>query len=199
MEVPPGRLEASKAGGRGALISLISEAERRRLNGLLVIRRLRDDVPVEGVIVFQQGTGSLASHAGREIVDGPRALKAILGDALSEEASLELRSYDYRGSSIRIDQLASSHPEARIDAMPDLAAMLSQIEAEERDGRSRIPHAIEGHDLDTVHDELRSVQEASVTLRGDCTGITCLRALRGFRSNGLRCSSSKRPEPRPVH
>src|SRR2546425_296711 len=135
MEVPPGRLEASKAGGRGALISLISEAERRRLNGLLVIRRLRDDVPVEGVIVFQQGTGSLASHAGREIVDGPRALKAILGDALSEEASLELRSYDYRGSSIRIDQLASSHPEARIDAMPDLAAMLSQIEAEERDGR----------------------------------------------------------------
>src|SRR3989449_3838864 len=170
MEVPPGRLEASKVGGRAALMSLLSEADRRKLNGLLVIRRLRDDIPVEGVIVFNRGSGTLASHSGREIAEGPRALKAILRDALSEDASLELRSYDYRGSTIRIEQLASTHPDARIDAMPDLPALVAQVEAEEAEGSSRIPLVIGGPELHGIHDDLRSVQEGSVALHGRLHG-----------------------------
>src|SRR5437867_187019 len=139
MDVPPGRLELSREGGKDSLIALLSEAERRGLNGLLAIRRLHDDIPAEGVLVFNNGNGKLASHSWRETLDGPRAVTAILRDALSEEASLELRTYDHRGSTVRVDQLEAAHRTARIDGTPDLIALLTQIDAEEREERERIP------------------------------------------------------------
>src|SRR5438445_4928204 len=130
MEVPPGRLEASANGGREALISLLAEAESRKLNGLLAVVRAREDVPGEGVVVFQGGNGRLASHTWRETLEGPEAVAAILRDGVNGDASLELRSYDHRGSTIRIDQLESAHPHASIDGLPDVVSLLAEIECD---------------------------------------------------------------------
>jgi len=127
MEVPPGRLEATARGGKAALISLLSEAEKRRLNGLLALTRVQDEAPVRGVLVFNKGNGTLASHTGRETFDGPRAVSAILRDALRDDATLELRTYDHRGSTIRLEQLESAHPEARISGVPDITLVLEEI------------------------------------------------------------------------
>src|SRR6266540_2194769 len=161
MEVPPGRLEVSTQGGKAALISLLSEIEKRRLNGLLALTRVRGDSPSHGVLVFNGGNGSLASHTGRETFDGPRAVSAILRDALSPEASLELRSYDHRGSTIRIDQLENAHPEARINGIPDITSVLADIEAEQRTERSRIADQAAIPDLAEVHGDLRTIKNGS--------------------------------------
>src|SRR3990172_11181715 len=114
MEVPPGRLERSLSGGKDALAALLTEAAERRLNGLLATSRTREDVPARGVLVFHKGNGSLASHSWREELDGPAAIRAIVRDAIRGDAAPELRAYDHRGSSIRIDQLEGAHPPAPI-------------------------------------------------------------------------------------
>src|SRR2546425_2500299 len=164
MEVPPGRLEASAAGGREALISFLSEAERRGLNGLLAIHSVKEETPAEGVLVFNEGNGRLASHSWRETLDGPAAVVAILRDGLSHDASLELRSYDHRGNTVRVDQLVSAHPTARIDGLPDVTAILAEIESDEREERRRSFESMAGPDLNEVRSELRSVADGFASL-----------------------------------
>src|SRR5207247_9353577 len=137
MEVPPGRAEAAPRGVKAALAALRSEAEKRKLNGLLTLTRIRDETPARGVVVFNNGNGTLASHTWRETFDGPRAMSAIFRDALSADASLVLRSYDHRGSTIRSDQLESTHPEAHSSRIPNLTAILEHIASEQRAERNR--------------------------------------------------------------
>src|SRR5437773_2696270 len=134
MEVPPGRLEAATRGGKAALATLLSEAEKRKLNGLLTLTRIRDETPARGVVVFNNGNGTLASHTWRETFDGPRAMSAIFRDALSADASLELRTYDHRGSTSRIAgaDLAGAHAEL-VTLTADVEARRARVE---RDARS---------------------------------------------------------------
>src|SRR5947208_7478142 len=164
MEVPPGRLEASAAGGREALISFLSEAERRGLNGVLAIHRVKEETPAEGVVVFNGGNGRLASHFWRETVDGPEAVAAILRDGLTDDASLELRSYDHRGNTVRVDQLVSAHPDARIDGLPDVTAILAEVESDEREDRRRRFKSMAGPDLNEVRSDLHSVTDGFASL-----------------------------------
>ena len=165
MEVPPGRLEASASGGREALISLLAEAESRKLNGLLAVVRPREDAPAEGIVVFHDGNGRLASHTWRETVDGPKAVAAILRDGVNADASLELRSYDHRGSTVRVDQLESAHPQARIDGLPDVVSLLAEIESDEHRARRRAVETMTAPDVSDVHEELRSVKDGVASLR----------------------------------
>src|SRR5437773_1097482 len=165
MEIPPGRLEASASGGREALISLLSEASERKLNGLLAVHRVREDAPAEGVLVFNGGNGRLASHSWRETLDGPSAIPAILRDAVRADASIELRSYDHRGSTVRIDQLVGAHPDARIEGIPDVVTLLAEIESDEREERRRVVESMNAPDLGEVRAELRSVTDGVASLR----------------------------------
>src|SRR4030066_334508 len=155
MEVPPGRLERSLSGGKDALAALLTEAAERRLNGLLATSRTREDVPARGVLVFHKGNGSLASHSWRGGLAGAPAVPARVRGASREDAALELRSYDHRGSSIRMDQLESAHPEARIDGLPDLEAVIAQLDDDERASQLGDRADAASGSIDDVRSELR--------------------------------------------
>src|SRR3989337_4498346 len=105
MEVPPGRLLLQSSGGKDALLELLSEASKRRLNGVRRTGRVRDDEPARGFLVFKDGNGTLAAHSWRDDLDGPLAIPAIVRDALEDDALLELRSYDPRAAAVRPDPL----------------------------------------------------------------------------------------------
>src|SRR3970282_1483132 len=91
MEVPPGRLLLQSSGGKDALLELLSEASKRRLNGVLRTERVRDDEPARGFLVFKDGNGTLAAHSLRDDLDAPLALPAIVRDAPGDEPALGVR------------------------------------------------------------------------------------------------------------
>ena len=139
MEVPPGRLLLRSSGGQDALLELLSEASKRRLNGVLRTERVRDDEPADGLLVFKDGNGTLAAHSWRDDLDGPLAIPAIVRDALEDDALLELRSYDHRASAVRPEQL-----KAKAAAMKEREKRLRALEAEVEAKRAELDRIREG-------------------------------------------------------
>ncbi|HEY5539699.1 MAG TPA: hypothetical protein VIL58_09235 [Thermoplasmata archaeon] len=169
MEVPPGRLLLQSSGGRDALTSFLAEALHRRLNGILRTERVRDGSTARGVLVFKEGNGTLASHSWRDNVDGPRAIPAIVQDAVKGDAVLELRSYDHKASSVRPDLLETAHSSARIEGLPDVARVLAEIEAQDHTARERMRVAIDALNpqdaaIEDLRAELHAVKDGSAIL-----------------------------------
>src|SRR5512136_1768974 len=114
MEVPPGRVERISDGGAEAIRAILADLRATKFNGILKTSVFRGDVPSQGLLVFRSGDGVLAQHRSREDLEGMPAVPEILRDASSERAQLEVRTYDYGHSSISVEHLQKSYPEAAI-------------------------------------------------------------------------------------
>src|SRR5213594_2736286 len=119
MEVPPGRVERIADGGPEAIRSILAELRAMKFNGVLKTSVFRGDTPSQGVLVLRRGDGVLAEHRSAVDVAGHEALPEILKDAASARAQLEVRTYDYGHSSISIDHLQRSYPEAAVEGIGD--------------------------------------------------------------------------------
>src|SRR6059036_2895413 len=131
MEVPPGRVERIADGGPEAIRSILAELRAMKFNGVLKTSVFRGDTPSQGVLVLRRGDGVLAEHRSDVDVAGHDALPEILKDAASARAQLEVRTYDYGHSSISIDHLQRSYPEAAVEGIGDPDAVLDQAIAQE--------------------------------------------------------------------
>src|SRR3990170_1841753 len=127
MELPPGRVERISDGGPDAVRTILADLRAMKFNGILKTSVFRGDTPSQGLLVFRAGDGVLAEHRAAEDVLGPEAVAEILRDASSERAQLEVRTYDYGHSSISVDQLEKTHPEAAIGGLGDLDASLGHV------------------------------------------------------------------------
>src|SRR6266571_3454569 len=112
---------------------------------------------------------------------GPETIRTtlaeILKDAASARAQLEVRTYDYGHSSISIDHLQRSYPEAAVEGIGDPDEVLEQAiaqEARERETYEEELHrrkweleqeyqrsAMRQRELDSLRAELQTVKEAS--------------------------------------
>src|SRR3989441_1217160 len=119
MEVPPGRVERIADGGPEVIRSILAELRAMKFNGVLKTSVFRGDTPSQGVLVLRRGDGVLAEHRSEVDVAGHDALPEILEDAASARAQLEVRTYDYGHSSISIDHLQRSYPEAAVEGIGD--------------------------------------------------------------------------------
>ncbi len=131
MEVPPGRVERIADGGLETIRAILVDLRAMKFNGLLRTSVFRGDVPAQGVLVLRDGEGVLAEHRSNVDLAGRKALPEILKDATSEKAQLEVRTYDYGHSSISIDQLQRSYPDASVDGIGDADQALAAVSAEE--------------------------------------------------------------------
>src|SRR5438445_346515 len=102
-----------------------------KFNGVLKTSVFRGDTPSQGVLVLRRGDGVLAEHRSAVDVAGHEALPEILKDAASARAQLEVRTYDYGHSSISIDHLQRSYPEAAVEGIGDPDEVLEQAIAQE--------------------------------------------------------------------
>src|SRR3990170_8344669 len=127
MELPPGRVERISDGGPDAVRTILADLRAMKFNGILKTSVFRGDTPSQGLLVFRAGDGVLAEHRAAEDVLGPEAVAEILRDASSERAQLEVRTYDYGHSSISVDQLEKTHPEAAIGGLGYLDASLGHV------------------------------------------------------------------------
>src|SRR6266566_4855777 len=173
MEVPPGRVERIADGGAAAIRSILEELRAMKFNGLLKTSVFRGDVPSEGVLVLRDGDGVLAEHRSSVDLAGRPAVPEILKDATSSKAQLEVRTYDYGHSSISIEQLQRSYPDASVDGIGDADALLTRVGAEEAAEREAY-----ARDLD-----IRRDQEKSLIKRAEAAGTRRL-ALRARHSQG---------------
>src|SRR2546422_8807814 len=112
MEVPPGRVERIADGGPEAIRAILAELRAMKFNGLLRTSVFRGDTPSQGVLVLRGGGGVLAEHRSPVDVSGQAALQEILKDAARAQAQPESRTEDYGPSSISIDPLPASNPDA---------------------------------------------------------------------------------------
>src|SRR5882762_3534032 len=166
MEVPPGRVERIADGGPEAIRSILSELRAMRFNGLLRTSVYRGDTPSRGVLVLRKGDGVLAQHRSKAEVSGDQALPEILKDATSPQAQLEVRTYDYGHSSISIDQLQRSYPEAAVSGIGDADQALARIAEDEAAEqatyeRDRLAHRDDERKLIDHEEELQAVKEAN--------------------------------------
>src|SRR2546427_579033 len=129
MEVPPGRVERIADGGPEAIRAILAELRAMRFNGLLKTSVFRGDTPSQGVLVLRGGDGVLAEHRSQVDVSGQAALQEILKDAASAQAQLEIRTYDYGHSSISIDHLQRSNPDAAVNGIGDTDEVLARAAA----------------------------------------------------------------------
>jgi len=130
MEVPPGRVERIADGGPEAIRTILAELRAMKFNGLLKTSVFRGDTPSQGVLVLRDGDGVLAEHRSNLDVVGRDALPEILRDASSERAQLEVRTYDYGHSTISIEQLQKSYPDAAVEVIGDADGLLSEVTAQ---------------------------------------------------------------------
>src|SRR5437870_2532107 len=154
MEVPPGRVERIADGGPEAIRSILAELRAMKFNVVLKTSVFRGDTPSQGVLVLRRGDGVLAEHRSDVDVAGHDALPEILKDAASARAQLEVRTYDYGHSSISIDHLQRSYPEAAVEGIGDPDAVLEQAIAQE--AREREAYEKE---LDARRDQERTLVE----------------------------------------
>src|SRR2546430_8031160 len=129
MEVPPGRVERISDGGEEAIRAILAELRAMKFNGLLKPSVFRGDTPSQGVLVLRGGDGVLAEHRSKVDVSGQAALQEILKDAASAQAQLEIRTYDYGHSSISIDHLQRSNPDAAVEGIGDADEVLARAAA----------------------------------------------------------------------
>ena len=125
-----------------------------KFNGLLKTSVFRGDVPSEGVLVLRDGDGVLAEHRSSVDLAGRPAVPEILKDATSSRAQLEVRTYDYGHSSISIEQLQRSYPDASVDGIGDADALLTQVAAQEAAEREAYTR-----DLDVQRDQEKKLIE----------------------------------------
>src|SRR5256886_3250376 len=144
MEVPPGRVERIADGGPEAIRSCLAELRAMKFNGFLKTSAFRGDTPSQGVLVLRRGDGVLAEHRSAVDVAGHEALPEILKDAASGRAQLEVRTYDYGNSSISIDHLQRSYPEAAVEGIGDPDEVLEQAIAQEARERQAYEKELEG-------------------------------------------------------
>src|SRR5712691_1577270 len=140
MEVPPGRVERISDGGEEAIRSILAELRAMKFNGLLKTSVFRGDTPSQGVLVLRSGDGVLAEHRSQVDIAGRAALAEILKDAASAQAQVEVRTYDYGHSSISIDHLQRSYPEAALDGIGDADEILARaatLEAADQEAYQR--------------------------------------------------------------
>src|SRR3990172_1671381 len=135
MELPPGRVERISDGGPDALRAILADLRSMKFNGILKTSVFRGDTPSQGILVFREGDGVLAEHRGATDVLGPEAVPEVLRDASSDRAQIEVRTYDYGHSSISIDQLEKSYPDAAIQGLGDLDSAMAQVVRREADAR----------------------------------------------------------------
>src|SRR3989442_8709689 len=154
MEVRPGRVERIADGGPEVIRSILAELRAMKFNGMLKSSVFRGDTPSQGVLVLRRGDGVLAEHRSAVDVAGHEALPEILKDAASARAQLEVRTYDYGHSSISIDHLQRSYPEAAVEGIGDPDAVLEQAIAQE--AREREAYEKE---LDARRDQERTLVE----------------------------------------
>src|SRR3989449_163896 len=144
MEVPPGRVERIADGGPEAIRSILAELRAMKFNGVLKTSVFRGDTPSQGVLVLRRGDGVLAEHRSAVDVAGHEALPEILKDAASARAQLEVRTYDYGHSSISIDHLQRSYPEAAVEGIGDPDEVIEQAIAQEARERETYEKELEG-------------------------------------------------------
>src|SRR3989449_537008 len=144
MEVPPGRVERIADGGPEAIRSILAELRAMKFNGVLKTSVFRGDTPSQGVLVLRRGDGVLAEHRSAVAVAGHEALPEILKDAASARAQLEVRTYDYGHSSISIDHLQRSYPEAAVEGIGDPDEVIEQAIAQEARERETYEKELEG-------------------------------------------------------
>src|SRR5207245_566629 len=159
MEVPPGEVERIADGGPEAIRSILAELRAMKFNGLLKTSVFRGDTPSQGILVLRGGDGVLAEHRSQVDVSGQAALQEILKDAASAQAQLEIRTYDYGHSSISIDHLQRSNPDAAVKGIGDADEVLARaaaLEAEEQGGERKHleAHQDQEHELIGHEEEL---------------------------------------------
>src|SRR2546426_2159045 len=144
MEVPPGRVERIADGGPEAFRSILAGLRAMKFNDVLKASVFRGDTASQGVLVLRRGDGVLAEHRSAVAVAGHEALPEILKDAASARAQLEVRTYDYGHSSISIDHLQRSYPEAAVEGIGDPDEVLEQAIAQEARERQAYEKELEG-------------------------------------------------------
>src|SRR2546428_1127856 len=154
MEVPPGRVERIADGGPEVIRSILAELRAMKFNGVLKTSVFRGDTPSQGVLVLRRGDGVLAEHRSAVDVAGHEAPPEILKDAASARAQLEVRTYDYGHSSISIDHLQRSYPQAAVEGIGDPAEVLEQAVAQEAPERQAYEKELTGR-----RDQERSLVE----------------------------------------
>ncbi|TLZ71772.1 MAG: hypothetical protein E6K06_05620, partial [Methanobacteriota archaeon] len=145
MEVPPGRVERIADGGPEAIRAILAELRAMKFNGLLKTSVFRGDTPSQGVLVLRGGDGVLAEHRSQVDVSGQAALQEILKDAASAQAQLEIRTYDYGHSSISIDHLQRSNPDAAVNGIGDTDEVLARAAALEAADQEAYRKSLEAH------------------------------------------------------
>jgi hypothetical protein len=132
MELPGGQIVRTTFGGEGILQGIIGELANDSFNGFVRASIFRVENLCVGSLVFKQGKPVLAEHKGETLVSGADAVKEILRDSVSPKCIVELHSYDYATSSIRVSYLEKNFPEAGIGSMPELGLIAHEVEEEER-------------------------------------------------------------------
>src|SRR5436309_2500769 len=175
MEVPPGRVERIADGGPEAIRSILAELRAMKFNGVLKTSVFRGDTPSQGVLVLRRGDGVLAEHRSAVDVAGHEALPEILKDAASARAQLEVRTYDYGHSSISIDHLQRSYPEAAVEGIGDPDEVLDQAiaqEAREREVYEKQLEARRGQERTLLERERKQMNDLYANLQAEAEKIS---------------------------
>ena len=115
MRLPSGRLVRSMKGGQWVLRDLLIELEEEKFNGFIRTNLRKGMKYGEGAIVLKDGVPVLASYSYEDEISGPECLGHLVEDVMDPGCGIELRSFSYRSSTIRIDGLLKIFSSAMIE------------------------------------------------------------------------------------
>jgi hypothetical protein len=112
--LPGGKVIESTFGGDKALAELIDRLNTENFNGYIRTTTMDDENPNEGFLVFKNGEAQVGVYFGENEIRGERALRRIIADSLSSDCLIDIGSYAFSSSSIRVDHIIKRYPDGEI-------------------------------------------------------------------------------------
>jgi hypothetical protein len=108
--LPGGKIVDSMAGGEKALNGLLKRLEAENYDGYIRTTRTRNEDSFEGFMVLKNGSAKISLYFGDGELRGERALRQIITDSLDEDCVIDVGSYSYGSSSIRVGHIINRFP-----------------------------------------------------------------------------------------
>ncbi len=133
VKLPSGRLVRTLFGGEGALKTAVGYLETGTIDGLVKSSFSRDGGPSIGYLVTRKGKAYLAIHESDRELYGEEALYEVARDSMHDDCIIEVRSYSYKSSSVSVNHLGETNPDALFGHEPDTGTVLEIVADEEKE------------------------------------------------------------------